>query len=81
MREITGELSDDTMVEIFKTNIISKNDAQRMLNLLSDKYPNLKINFDLNDCDKILRIEGESIEPEKIIELIYTSGYQCEVLV
>jgi hypothetical protein len=68
------------IVEVFKTNIIYKKDANRILKLLSNKYPNLKINFDLDDCDKILRVEGINIKPEKIIELISTNGYQCEVL-
>jgi hypothetical protein len=69
------------IVEVFKTNIIYKKDAKRILKLLAHKYPNLKINIDLGDCDKILRVEGENLESEKIIELISTNGYQCEVLV
>jgi len=40
----------------------------------------LKINFDLEDCDKILRVEGENILNEKITGLVTESGYQCEVL-
>jgi hypothetical protein len=67
-------------VEVFKTMVTYKKDADTVLKLLLNKYPNLKINFDLDDCDKILRVEGDGIEPEKIIELLTINGYPCEIL-
>ena len=69
------------MVEVFKTNVPTKKKAKIMLSLLSKTYPALKINFDLSDCDKILRVQGKSISPEKIIELINANGFRCEILV
>ncbi|MEY4877157.1 MAG: hypothetical protein RL708_2306 [Bacteroidota bacterium] len=69
------------MIEVFKTNVLTKETAKMMLSLLSKTYPDLKINFDLSDCDKILRVQGNNISAEKIIELITANGYQCEVLV
>lgn len=51
-----------------------------MLTVLSKKFPGFKINFDLNDCDKILRVEGNYILPEKIKALLNTNGYQCAAL-
>jgi hypothetical protein len=38
------------------------------------------INFDLEDCDKILRVEGRNIPQEKIAALVTENGYQCSIL-
>lgn len=68
------------MVEVFKTNVRQRRQAKMLLGLMERQFPMLKINFDLEDCDKILRVEGESISNEKITTLVTTNGYQCEIL-
>jgi hypothetical protein len=68
------------MVEVFRTNVRQKRQAKVLLNVLSRQFPLFRINFDLDDCDKILRVEGENISQEKITELIAENGYQCEIL-
>ena len=68
------------MIEIFKTNVEEISQAEKILNLLLEEFPGSKINFDLEDCDKILRIEGEKFETEKIIMLIEKNGLKCSVL-
>jgi hypothetical protein len=42
--------------------------------------PNAKWNFDLTDCDKILRIDSEENVVLKIIELLNLHNYSCEEL-
>ena len=68
------------MVEIFKTNVKKKKRSEKLVSLLSMKYPDLKINFDLEDCDKILRIEGESFCPTRITKKMNKLGHKCLVL-
>jgi hypothetical protein len=68
------------MVEVFKTNVRHKKQAKTLLNVLSKQYPLFRINFDLEDCDKILRVEGKNIPQEKISKLVMANGYQCNVL-
>ena len=68
------------MVEIFKTNVKKKRRSEKVVSLLSMKYPDLKINFDLEDCDKILRIEGESFCPTRITKKMNKLGHKCLVL-
>lgn len=68
------------MVEIFKTNIENKKQAERILASLSATFPDLKVNVDLEDCDKILRVEGEAIVPDKVIDFVSITGHQCEML-
>jgi hypothetical protein len=69
------------MVEVFKTNVMKQSQAKRILKMLKENFNGFKINFDLSDCDKILRLQGKSISPEEIIKLVNANGYHCEVLV
>ena len=68
------------MVEIFKTDVSKKTKAKNILSILEKKFPHLKANFDLGDCDKILRVEGTIISVEKIISLMEKQTYLCEWL-
>ena len=67
------------MVEVFKTNIHDGEEAIRIKKLLHALFPESKINFDLQDCDKVLRVEG-TFSYEEVIDLITRFAYQCEVL-
>tara|TARA_R110002050_G_scaffold34230_1_gene86574 strand:+ start:14085 stop:14333 length:249 start_codon:yes stop_codon:yes gene_type:complete len=46
-----------TIVEIFKTNVNNQRLASMIISDLNQLYPEYRINFDLEDCDNILRIE------------------------
>lgn len=74
------EVLNMPMVEVFKTNIQNGRQASTILKKLCQLFPKCRINFDLSDCDKILRVEGKIASPEKIIEVVTTDGYVCEVL-
>lgn len=71
---------DMKMVEVFKTNIQQQKQAEFLLTVLGRHFPLSRINFDLKDCDKILRVEGETVLPKQIIEIMNSNGYSCEVL-
>ncbi|MDB5156212.1 MAG: hypothetical protein JWR50_919 [Mucilaginibacter sp.] len=66
-------------VEIFKTNVLQECDANDMIRLLLQHCPNCRINFDLDDCDRILRIESRHhiITIQQIIHLMTVWGYTC----
>jgi hypothetical protein len=68
------------MVEVFKTNVRYKKQARALLGALAKQFPLFRINFDLEDCDKILRVEGENIQQGKIARLVTEQGYQCHIL-
>ena len=67
-------------VEVFKTNVDKPRKARQLVTKLGAHFPQCKINFDLQDCDKILRVQGKEIRPEKIAELLGQHGYHCEIL-
>ncbi|HEY5461632.1 MAG TPA: hypothetical protein VIJ95_00105 [Hanamia sp.] len=68
------------MVEVFKTDVYEEERSIIIVRKLLQYFPENKINFDLQDCDKILRIEGENIFSEKIMELLNEEGHECEIL-
>jgi len=68
------------MVEVFKTNVQKKAQSKMLLCILSEAFPSFKINFDLSDCDKVLRVEGENIEALRIMILVKEYGVKCEIL-
>lgn len=68
------------MVEVFKTNIQEKNQALFLFEVLAQQFPLFKINFDLDDCDRILRVEGEEVSNQQIVAVINRVGYQCQPL-
>ena len=44
------------MVEVFKTNVISPHHAGLLVRRIQDTFPACRANFDLQDCDHILRV-------------------------
>jgi hypothetical protein len=74
------EMLNMPMVEVFKTDIQNGRQATVILKKLGQLFPKCRINFDLSDCDKILRVEGTIASPEKIIEVVTTDGFKCELL-
>jgi hypothetical protein len=67
------------MVKVFKTNIDNAEEADSIKNKILEYFPYYKINFDLEDCDKILRVEV-NISPNAIIDIVKEHNYICKVL-
>lgn len=68
------------MIEVFKTNVQEMEQSKMIVVKLLEHFPNSIINFDLEDCDKILRVHAPSISNHHIIELLNSYGYHCEPL-
>lgn len=69
------------MVEVFRTNVCEERDAIQLFVHLQKTNPQYKVNFDLDDCDKILRIESsENVDSENIIFLLGQFGFKGEIL-
>ena len=69
------------MVEVFKTNVDQPEHSQMLIHRIRSHIPNGDINFDLEDCDKILRVEAENISIQVIIKLLKQHGFYAEVLI
>jgi len=69
------------MVEVFKTNVTSIHQASALVDVIRYHFKHYKVNFDLDDCDRILRIESSrKIDPEPVLELLKDMGVTAEVL-
>lgn len=72
----------EQLVEVFKTNVQEETQAAELLAALGGYFPSYKINFDLQDCDKILRVASLNgvIDNNRIMEAIGDFGYAIEEL-
>ena len=68
------------MIEVFRTNVKNVSQAKKLVALLLQYFPGNKINFDLSDCDKVLRIEGENFIAAEVIMLVNEKGFTCDIL-
>jgi hypothetical protein len=70
------------MIEVFKTNVECPDQAMMLIDQINKNFADYKANFDLHDCDNILRVKTtrECIEPEGLINFIKHFGFHAEVL-
>ncbi|WP_433765500.1 hypothetical protein [Flavobacterium ginsenosidimutans] len=67
----------EMIVEVFKTNVQKESDKDYVIAVIQNQFPDYKINFDLEDCDKILRVEGFDLECDNIMDYVRCLGYTC----
>jgi hypothetical protein len=67
-------------VLVFKTNIQDRNQVKKLSPLLKKIRGILRWNVDLQDCDKVLRVETEGARPGSIEEVLQNAGYYCTEL-
>ncbi len=68
------------MIFVFKTSVKTKLQVQQLQPHIDTLVPNAAWNFDLQDCDKILRIESEENIVKPIIHLLKLNQFYCEEL-
>ncbi|PBQ31094.1 hypothetical protein CNR22_04700 [Sphingobacteriaceae bacterium] len=70
------------MTEVFKTNVQHSAEAKLLARFIEWDLPDCEASFDLEDCDKILRVQsqGAFLNREKIISLFNHLGFTAEVL-
>lgn len=69
------------MVFVFKTNIANHLQKEGISKLLEKHFPTCHWSFDLEDCDKVLRIESSFEVTQQVIQLMQENGFLCEELV
>lgn len=68
------------MIEIFKTNITNQEQAGGVYDALARLLPGARISFDLDDPEKILRIEDDMVDAGMVAETVESLGYVCKVI-
>ena len=65
------------MVYIFKTSVTSSESVKDLKPLLDKIFEIHKWNFDLEDCDNILRIDSNKNISDKIIKILESHNFNC----
>jgi hypothetical protein len=68
-------------VLIFRTNINSSKEMNRLSPLLDQLANGGRWSVDLDDCDKVLRLISDSTSTQEVISYITDAGFFCEELV
>ena len=70
------------MVEVFKTDVKYRDHANMLIGEIHKTFVDYKVNFDLEDCDKILRVECTRgvIQSSFLVNLLKNFGFNAEVL-
>jgi hypothetical protein len=65
---------------VFKTDVSSKKKVSKVSALLTSFPAIQQWNFDLDDCDKVLRIVATDLRPGSVESLLHTAGFNCQEL-
>ncbi|MBS1558875.1 MAG: hypothetical protein JST69_09110 [Bacteroidetes bacterium] len=68
------------MIFVFKTSVKNKIQAKMLKPHIDKKLPSAQWNFDLQDCDKILRIVNDEDVVTTVIALLQNHNFHCEEL-
>ena len=68
------------VIFVFKTSVNTEELAEQLASGLNDLLKQSNWNFDLEDCDKILRIESDTEIAEDVIKHLRDQGFDCEEL-
>lgn len=70
------------MIEVFKTNVREQQHATAIVNEIHEHLDHCRANFDLQDCDNILRVKSASgeVPVSTLLEILNRYGYRAEVL-
>jgi hypothetical protein len=67
-------------VLVFKTNILTDEDVEKIGWVLTSESYITRWNIDRDDIDKVLRIECDQLQPNAVIRLLRDAGFECEEL-
>ena len=68
------------MIHVFKTSVSTEAEILKIKQALDDLVLPGKWNFDLDDCDKILRVESDTARASLVIRFMQEQHFVCEEL-
>lgn len=70
------------MVEVFKTNVEDGDQSKMLVELIHNNFADYTANFDLMDCDNILRVQSSNSEVQShlLIRLLQDQGVEAVIL-
>lgn len=69
-------------IAVYKTTVESQGVAESITCSIRRQFPDYDVSFDLDDCDKVLRVENGdgSVDGKKIQTILKSYGYRMEKL-
>ena len=69
------------MIHVFRTSVETNEQVLTFQAALNEKLGNAEWNFDLDDCDHILRVaNGDARTATHCTEILHANGFLCEEL-
>ena len=70
------------MIEVFKTDVDDSKYADILVEHIQRIFQGYEVNFDLQDCDKILRVKNVCgvVNSDRLIQMLNKFGFHAEVL-
>lgn len=70
------------MIEVFKTNVDNSKYADILVEHIQRTFHGYQVNFDLQDCDRILRVKNArgQVNSPGLIRVLNLFGFEAEVL-
>lgn len=73
----TSNQTNKLSVLVFKTSVEFEKDVKFLAPILDHALPDTRWNFDLDDCDRIFRVESPVQNADQIIDLFTNHGFIC----
>lgn len=69
-------------IAVYKTDVTDRSKAKTIVDAIHRQCPDCEASFDLEDCDKVLRVESKNgkVEESEIRDIFKNYGYQLESL-
>ena len=80
MRDFVSNSAYQVKVDVYRTSVECPEQAKALVQLLLSYFPTSEINFDLDDCDKILRVKHRDPPVRSISGILMERGFLCEEL-
>jgi hypothetical protein len=74
------KIKQGIVIYVFKTSVKTKKAVQQLKPYLNKFLPAIKWNFDLQDCDNILRLDAPVDITVPVMRLLKDKGFRCEEL-
>lgn len=68
------------MIFVFKTNVETKEQVDGLKDTINKSFPDCEWNFDLEDRDRIFRIESNETDISHIVSVFKSNGFICDEL-
>lgn len=68
------------MIYVFKTSVSNKKAVQQLKPFINRIINEFAWNFDLEDCDNILRLDACAACSKSVVQLLWDKGFECSEL-